>query len=151
MVIGFQIGKLHGRGWNPSPSPHPPVLPDSEKPGLFGVKISYEWENRGAHAEKLALSRLQSSFPLMRPAESECVIWTLRSFSTRRNFPRGVLFEDQLAERGHQKTKENFAPRGKFRLGENGLQWALSEVLGSCYIHVKGSYHVPFVQSVAQM
>ena len=92
MVIGFQIGKLHGREWNPSLSPRPQALPDTEKPGLFGVKISYEWEYRGAHAEKLALSRLQSSFPVMRPAESECVIWTLRPFSTRRNFPRGATF-----------------------------------------------------------
>ena len=27
-----------------------------------------------------------------------------------------LLFEDQLAESGHQKTKENIIPRGKFRL-----------------------------------
>ena len=30
-----------------------------------------------------------------------------------------LLFKDQLAESGHQKTKENIIPRGKFRLVEN--------------------------------
>ena len=45
----------------------------------------------------------------------------LRPFSTWRNFPRGghfLLFKDQLAESGRQKTKENI-PLGKFRLVEN--------------------------------
>ena len=34
MVIGLQIGKLHGGGaeWGP------PAVPDSKKPGLFRVK-----------------------------------------------------------------------------------------------------------------
>ena len=31
-----------------------------------------------------------------------------------------LLFKDQLAESGRQKTKENIIPRGKFRLVENG-------------------------------
>ena len=48
----------------------------------------------------------------------------LRPFSTRQNFPRGAtfsLFKDQLAGSGHQKTKENIIPCGKFHLVENGL------------------------------
>ena len=45
------------------------------------------------------------------------------------NFPLGgifraeghfLLFKDQLAESGRQKTKENIIPRGTFRLVENG-------------------------------
>ena len=47
----------------------------------------------------------------------------LRPFSTRRNFRAErhfLLFDDQLAESGGQKTKENIIPRGKFRLVENG-------------------------------
>ena len=46
----------------------------------------------------------------------------LRPFSTRRNFPRGgtfLLFKDQLAGIGRQKTKENIISRGKFALLEN--------------------------------
>ena len=39
MVIGLQIEKLH-RGMK---SP-PPALPDSEKPGLFRVKV---WQDKG--------------------------------------------------------------------------------------------------------
>ena len=37
-------------------------------------------------------------------------------FRAERHF---LLFKDQLAESGHQKTKENIIPRGKFRLVEN--------------------------------
>ena len=33
-----------------------------------------------------------------------------------------LLFKDQLAESGSQKTKENIIPRGKFHLVENGLK-----------------------------
>ena len=39
-------------------------------------------------------------------------------FRAERHF---LLFKDQLAESGRQKTKENIIPRGKFRLVENGL------------------------------
>ena len=39
MVIGLQIGKLHGGGGGI----HPPALPDSEKPGLFRVKICEDY------------------------------------------------------------------------------------------------------------
>ena len=51
-------------------------------------------------------------------------------YKLKANFPLGgifrserhfLLFKDQLAESGRQKTKENVAPRGKFRLVENGL------------------------------
>ena len=35
---------------------------------------------------------------------------------------RFLLFEDQLAESGRQKTKENIIPHGKLRLVENGLK-----------------------------
>ena len=38
-------------------------------------------------------------------------------FRAERHF---LLFKDQLAESGRQKTKENIIPRGKFRLVENG-------------------------------
>ena len=38
-------------------------------------------------------------------------------FREERHF---VLFEDQLAESGRQKTKENITPCGQFRLVENG-------------------------------
>ena len=38
-------------------------------------------------------------------------------FRAERHF---LLFEDQLAESGSQKTKENIIPRGKFRPAENG-------------------------------
>ena len=38
-------------------------------------------------------------------------------FRAERHF---VLFKDQLAESGSQKTKENIIPRGKFRQVENG-------------------------------
>ena len=31
-----------------------------------------------------------------------------------------LLFEDEMAESGRQKTKENIIPLGKFRLVENG-------------------------------
>ena len=34
--------------------------------------------------------------------------------------PHFLLFKDQLAESGRQKTKENVAPRGKLHLVENG-------------------------------
>ena len=37
-------------------------------------------------------------------------------FRAERHF---LLFKDQLAESGRQKTKENIIPRGKFRLVEN--------------------------------
>ena len=37
-------------------------------------------------------------------------------FREERHF---LLFKDQLAESGSQKTKENIIPRGKFRLVEN--------------------------------
>ena len=37
-------------------------------------------------------------------------------FREERHF---LLFKDQLAESGRQKTKENIIPRGKFRLVEN--------------------------------
>ena len=37
-------------------------------------------------------------------------------FHAERHF---LLFKDQLAESGRQKTKENIIPRGKFRLVEN--------------------------------
>ena len=38
-------------------------------------------------------------------------------FRAERHF---LLFKDQLAESGSQKTKENIIPRGEFRLVENG-------------------------------
>ena len=50
---------------------------------------------------------------------------------SERHFPLGGMFraecyflssEDQLAESGRQKTKQNAIPRGKFRLVENGLK-----------------------------
>ena len=53
-----------------------------------------------------------------------CTLIMLRPFSTRRLFRAErhfLLFKDPLAESGHQKTKENLAPRGKFRLVKNGL------------------------------
>ena len=37
-------------------------------------------------------------------------------FRAERHF---LLFKDQLAESGRQKTKETIIPRGKFRLVEN--------------------------------
>ena len=37
-------------------------------------------------------------------------------FRAERHF---ILFKDQLEESGHQNTKENIIPRGKFRLVEN--------------------------------
>ena len=39
-----------------------------------------------------------------------------RIFRAERHF---LLFKDQLAESGRQKTKENIIPRGKFCLVEN--------------------------------
>jgi hypothetical protein len=42
-----------------------------------------------------------------------------RPFSTRRNFPRGAEF---LVVFSHHKTKKNSAPRGTFRLVENGFK-----------------------------
>ena len=39
-------------------------------------------------------------------------------FREERHF---LMFEDQLAESGRQKTKENIIPCGKFRLEENDL------------------------------
>ena len=41
------------------------------------------------------------------------------SFRTKRHF---LLFKDQLAESGHQKTKENIIPRRKFRLVKKALE-----------------------------
>ena len=38
------------------------------------------------------------------------------TFRAERHF---LLFKDQLAESGRQKTKESIIPRGKFRLVEN--------------------------------
>ena len=40
-------------------------------------------------------------------------------FRAERHF---LLFKDQLAESGHQKTKENIIPRGKFRQWETALK-----------------------------
>ena len=42
-----------------------------------------------------------------------------RIFRAERHF---LLFKDQLAESGRQKTKENIVPRGKFRPVETGLK-----------------------------
>ena len=44
-------------------------------------------------------------------------------FRAERHF---LLFKDQLAESGRQKTKENIIPRGKFRLVENGPKIVLT-------------------------
>ena len=50
-------------------------------------------------------------------------------YHTEGHFPLGgifraeryfLLFKDQLAESGRQKTKENIIPHGKFRLVEKG-------------------------------
>ena len=56
MVIGLQIGKLHdgGGGGGGEGGSAPPVLPDSEKPGLFRVKVWYTYfENSGPNWRKL--------------------------------------------------------------------------------------------------
>ena len=45
-----------------------------------------------------------------------------RIFRAERHF---LLFKDQLAESGRQKTKENIIPRGKFHPVENGLNRGL--------------------------
>ena len=59
-------------------------------------------------------------------------------FLTKGHFPLGgifraerhfLLFEDQLAESGSQKTKENIIQRGKFRLVENDPYTASSRIL----------------------
>ena len=47
-------------------------------------------------------------------------------FRAERHF---VLFEDQLAESGRQKTKENVIPSGKFRPVENGLNSSIHQTL----------------------
>ena len=44
-------------------------------------------------------------------------------FRAERHF---LLFKDQLAESGRQKTKENIIPSGKFRLVENDPKGNLS-------------------------
>ena len=54
--------------------------------------------------------------------------WAINCFLYKGYFPLGgifraerhfLLFKDQLAESGRQKTKENIISRGKFRLVEN--------------------------------
>ena len=55
-----------------------------------------------------------------------CVCQTvLRTFFTRRNFPRGAeflfIFSNYFHPRNH-KTKKNSTPRGKFRLVENSYK-----------------------------
>ena len=69
---------------------------------------------------------------LFSPRQSSVCIYsmrTLRSFSTRRNFPRVVqlFFVCELSGRTNRKTKKYCAARGKFRLVENSLythSWA---------------------------
>ena len=58
--------------------------------------------------------------------DNECYAsLSVKVFSTRRNFFRAerhfLLFDDQLAVSGREKTKENIIPQGKFRPVDNGL------------------------------
>ena len=54
-------------------------------------------------------------------------------FLTERHF---LLFKDQLAESGRQKTKENIIPRGKFRLVENDTDFCLFLVANITRYHL---------------
>ena len=61
------------------------------------------------------------------------IMVSYKSNQSKSHFPLGgiflaerhfLLFKDQLAEGGRQKTKENMIARRKFRLVENGLEGA---------------------------
>ena len=61
-------------------------------------------------------SRCDSHFERSKISFSEGYFPLGGIFRAERHF---LLFKDQLAESGRQKTKENIIPRGKFRLVEN--------------------------------
>ena len=72
------------------------------------------------------------SDPLRRPiTKFFSLLRRLEKRTCQGNFPLGgifgaerhfLLFKDQLAESGRQKTKENIIPRGNFLLIETGLE-----------------------------
>ena len=76
------------------------------------------------------------------------------SFESKGHFPLGgifraerhfLLFKEQWAESGRQKTKENIIPRGKFRLVENSpYRGSFSTLFGTPRVHTNTSFFVHF-------